>query len=64
MTERADGRAQPEVAMVDDRQDAFPEAVAHVIRYMMVAGDVVLQGPGRGRGGADTGPRAGAAHGS
>jgi hypothetical protein len=48
-----------------ERRRAFPEALERVIRYMIVAGDVVLErrSPGRARGGADTGPREGAAHG-
>lgn len=57
-----------------ERRQAFPEASERVIRYMIVDRDVVLErrsprsprSPrrGNGEGGeADTGPRAGAAHG-
>ena len=48
-----------------DRRQAFPEALERVIRYMIVAGDVVLErrSPARARGGADAGPREGAAPG-
>ncbi len=48
-----------------ERRSAFPEALERVIRYMIVAGNVVLErrSPGRARGEADTGPREGAAHG-